>query len=237
MSRPDPAPALLFGQPAARLVATATLVISAAFIAFPEIDLTVAGYFYTGGNGFTLRDGAIHRFVDDWIRPGLKGLVIVMLALACVALVSGGRIPRWRPRVIGFIALNFAIGPGLLVNGLLKNFIGRARPKHIEAFGGDKLFSAAYAPAEQCTSNCSFVSGDVAFVAASLGFALLLNGTRRRGAVLLCLGLTGLSGYYRMAVGAHFFSDVTLAALFTFMVTLALHQLMFFHQAGAPTRS
>jgi lipid A 4'-phosphatase len=237
MSRPDPSPALLFGQPAARTVAPVALAVSALFIAFPGIDLAVAGFFHTGGNGFVLRDGAIHRFVDDWIRPHVKDLVIVMLALACVSLASGGRIMRWRPRSIAFIALNFALGPGLLVNGLLKNSIGRARPKHLEMLGGDKLFSAAFAPAEQCASNCSFVSGDVAFIAAGLGFALLLEGTKRKIAVFICLVLTGLAGYYRMAVGAHFASDVLLATLFCFIITLALHQLMFFRPSGAPTRS
>jgi lipid A 4'-phosphatase len=237
MSRPDPSPVLLFAQPAARTVAPVTLAVTALFIAFPQIDLAVADYFHTGGNGFLLRDGVIHQFVDDWIRPHLKNLVLAMLALTCVSLASRGRILRWRPRAIVFMVLSFAIGPGLLVNGVLKNFIGRARPKQIEAFGGDKFFSPAFAQAEQCASNCSFVSGDVAFVAATLGFALLLEGTRRRLGILLCIGLTALTGYYRMAVGAHFLSDVTLGALFCIIITLALHQLVFFDQAGGPTRS
>jgi lipid A 4'-phosphatase len=237
MSRPSPSPPLLFGKPALRAVVIATLVASAFFIAFPEVDLAVARYFHTGGNGFLLRDGVIHQFVDEWIRPHLKDLVIVILALAAVSLASGGRILRWRPRFIAFMALSYALGPGLLVNGLLKTFIGRARPKHLEALGADKLFSAAYAPAEQCASNCSFVSGDVGFLAATLGFALLLNGTKRTLAVLVCLGLTGVTGYYRMAVGAHFLSDTVLAALFCFIIALALHRLMFFDQDGRPKPS
>lgn len=237
MPRPDPSPDLMFGQPTQRTVAAVTLVASAVFITIPEIDLAVAGFFHTGGNGFLLRDGAIHQFVDDWIRPNLKYPVIMALVLACVGLLSGGRFPRWRPRSIAFMVLVYAVGPGLLVNGLLKNFVGRARPKQIDVFGGDKLFSPAFAPAEQCASNCSFVSGDVAFMAASLGFALLLNGTKRRVAVLLCLGLTGLTSYYRMAVGAHFLSDTILAALFCFIITLALHQLLFSRPAGAPPGS
>ena len=237
MSRPDPNPVLLFGQLASRTVAPITLAISVLFIAFPQIDFVVAQYFHTEGNGFLLRDGMTHRFVDAWIRPYIKYLVIAAVALACVSLASRGRLLSWRPRAIAFIFLGFALGPGLLVNVMLKNFIGRARPKHIDALGGDKLFSPAFAPAEQCASNCSFVSGDVAFIAATLGFALLLEGNRRRFAMLLCVGLTGLTGYYRMAVGAHFLSDVTLAALFCFILTLALHQLLFFQQGDAPTRS
>ncbi|MDA0340013.1 MAG: phosphatase PAP2 family protein [Proteobacteria bacterium] len=209
------------------VVGAATLVISAFFVVFPEADQAAAAYFYTGGNGFLLRDGVVHRFVDEWIRPYLKDLVILMLALACVSLASGGRILGWSPRAIAFVVLSYAIGPGLLVNGLLKTFIGRARPKHIMELGGDKLFSTAFAPADQCASNCSFVSGDVAFVAATLTFALLLSGTKRRVAVLLSLLLTAVTGYYRMAVGAHFLSDVVLAGLFCVLITLALHRGLF----------
>jgi lipid A 4'-phosphatase len=236
MSGADSMPAMLFGQPAARIVATLTLAAAAFFIVFPEVDLGVAEAFHTGGNGFLMRDGPVHRFVDDLIRPYVKDLVIVMLALACVSLISRGRVLRWHPRAITFIVLGYAIGPGLLVNGVLKTFIGRARPKHIEALGGDKLFSRALAQADQCAGNCSFVSGDVAFVAATLGFALLLEGTKRRIAVALCLAATAVTGYFRMAVGAHFLSDVFFAALFCFLVTLALHQLVYFRSGTARPR-
>ena len=226
-SPPCPVSPALFGRPALQVVGAATLVVLAFFILFPEVDQAAAAYFHTGGTGFLLRDGALHRFVDEWIRPHLKDLVILILALACVSLASGGRILGWPPRAIAFVMLSYTIGPGLLVNGLLKTFIGRARPKHIMEFGGDKLFSAAFAQADQCASNCSFVSGDVAFAAATLTLALLLSKTRRRVAVLLSLILTAVTGYYRMAVGAHFLSDVVLAGLFCVLITLALHQGLF----------
>jgi lipid A 4'-phosphatase len=226
-SLPRPVSPTLFGRPALQGVGAVTLVIVVFFTVFPETDQVAAAYFHTGGNGFLLRDGMLHRFVDEWIRPHIKDLVILMLALACVSLGSGGRVLGWPPRAITFVVLSYAIGPGLLVNGLLKTFIGRARPKHIMEFGGDKFFSAAFAPANQCASNCSFVSGDVAFAAGTLTFALLLSGTRRRVAVLLSLILTAVTGYYRMAVGAHFLSDVVLAGLFCILIALALHQGLF----------
>lgn len=210
-----------------------TVVVAVAFIAFPQIDFDVARSFHTGENGFLLRDGPVHRFVDTFVRPYVKDLVVVVLALACISLLARGKILKWHPRAILFMGLSYALGPGLLVNGVLKTYIGRARPKHIEAFGGDKLFSPAFVQAEQCASNCSFVSGDVAFVAAGLGFALLFEGPKRLIGIGLCLVATALTGYYRMAVGAHFLSDVVLAAMFCFIVTLALHQAIFF-QPNSP---
>ena len=132
------------------------------------------------------------------------------------------------------MALTFAIGPGLLVNGLLKQFIGRARPKHLADLGGDKIFSAAYFPSDQCASNCSFVSGDVAFAFTSIAFALLLSGAWRRIGIALSLGLGLLVGFYRIATGAHFLSDSILAGLFCIVIALALHKIMFRRIGGAP---
>lgn len=236
MSRPEASPAILFGRPAWWGAGVLTLAVAVIFLAFPETDMVVAKTFYTGGNGFLHRDGPVHVFVDTWGRPGLKLLVIAVLVLACVSLLSGGRFPKWRRRAIVFMGLSYAIGPALLVNAALKNVIGRARPKHIEALGGDKMFSAAFVQADQCATNCSFVSGDVAFVAAGLGFALLLEGGKRQLAIGVCLGLTAMTGYYRMGVGAHFLSDVVLAAMFCFTITLALHHLVFSRSGGARPR-
>lgn len=233
MSRPDSSPAILFGQPATRTIAPLTLVVAVLFITFPQIDFAVAQAFHTGGNGFLLRDGTVHKFVDTFVRPYVKDLVIIMLVLAGISLLARGKFLKWHPRAIFFMILTYALGPGLLVNGVLKSYIGRARPKHIEALGGDKLFSPAFVQAEQCASNCSFVSGDVAFVAATLGFALLLEGPKRLFAIGVCLAATALTGYYRMAVGAHFLSDVLLAALFCFIITLAMHQVIFFQPDSA----
>lgn len=233
MSRPSSTPVILFGKPATRTVVPATIAVAVLFIAFPEIDFNVARSLHTGGNGFVLRDGPIHSFVDTFVRPYAKDLVIVLLVLACVSLLARGRFLKWRPKAILFMILSYALGPGLLVNGVLKTYIGRARPKHIEALGGDKLFTGAFIQADQCASNCSFVSGDVAFVAATLGFALLLEGPKRHIAIAVCLVATALTGYYRMAVGAHFLSDALFAALFCFIITLSLHQALFFQPDSA----
>jgi len=238
MSSADPTPPQAPPGPASvmRRVAVVTLLCSAFFISLPEIDMAAARMLHTGGNGFLLRDSEIHRFVDEWLRPGLKDLVIVALALATISLASGGRLLRWKPRAIAFVVATYALGPGLLVNALLKNTVGRARPKHIEELGGDKLFSAAFAPADQCASNCAFVSGDVAFVAAGLAFVLLVSEARRRLAFALWLTLTALTGFYRMAVGAHFLSDVVLAALFCVLLTLAMHRLIMTGSTSPPAR-
>ena len=48
----------------------------------------------------------------------------------------------------------------LLVNALLKDHWGRARPNETTLFGGDGAFSGPFVIAGQCARNCSFVSGE-----------------------------------------------------------------------------
>lgn len=78
------------------------------------------------------------------------------------------------PRRAAFVVLALALGPGLVVNAVLKEHVGRARPAQLETFGGEASFSPAWTLSDQCAENCSFVSGDVAAAAAMLAPALLV---------------------------------------------------------------
>ncbi|HVO96350.1 MAG TPA: phosphatase PAP2 family protein, partial [Terriglobales bacterium] len=130
-------------------------------------------------------------------------------------------------RRIIFLLLALALGPGLLVNVVLKSHWGRARPIEVSAFGGLRDFSPAYVIAKQCRHNCSFVSGD-----AAMGYYLmvfLFIARKRAGAV--ALGLVGVLtgsviGLVRIAQGAHFLSDVIFAGLLTVTVAWLLSMLM-----------
>ena len=221
------------GRAAVAAVALATAAASLVFVAAPGLDLAGARLFYEGGGAFALEGGAADRFFRGAVRPAIRALSLVLLALACLALASRGRLVGWPPRAVAYVGLVYALGPGLLVNGLLKTFIGRARPRDIAEFGGERSFSAAWAPADQCASNCAFVSGDVAFAAGLFALALLARGARRRWALAGALAATLAVAAHRLGVGAHFPSDALLAALLTALVALALARAMF-PGPGAP---
>ena len=158
--------------------------------------------------------------MDAWVRPSIKYLVMILAALTALSILSNGQYIGWSIRNIIFIALTFSLGPGLIVNGLLKEFIGRARPKNIIEFGGDKIFSPAYFPSNQCAHNCSFVSGDVAFAFATIAFSLLLSGMQRKiGIIISMIFGTGIA-FYRLGTGAHFLSDTILAGLLSVITAL-----------------
>jgi membrane-associated phospholipid phosphatase len=116
------------------------------------------------------------------------------------------------------------LGPGLVVNTVLKDHWGRARPLQIEQFGGSRAFTPAPLPAAQCARNCSFPSGHAALGFSLLAFALLLPpGAARRLATAAALGVGVLVGLARIAQGAHFLSDVVYAGLVVYGTTAALH--------------
>ena len=197
------------------------------FLGFPDIDLGFSRLFYRPGEGFFPRGNLAVDILYDLV------IVIAYAVAGFVVLASLARpIPRlerlWvRPRVIVFIALSLALGPGLIVNTLLKDNVGRARPFMIVEFGGTKIFTPALAPSDQCPKNCSFVSGHAAGTFFLVTFAFLVRTPRRRRAAMAgALAFGAASGLGRIALGAHFLSDVVFAGLIVYAVAWALHDLL-----------
>ncbi|MDO5705363.1 MAG: hypothetical protein Q4G49_09875 [Paracoccus sp. (in: a-proteobacteria)] len=103
------------------------------------------------------------------------------------------------------------MGPGLILNGLFKETVGRARPADITAFGGKRVFTPLLQFTDQCMSNCSFTPGEVGVTAACVMIVLVLfwrhlpRGARAAalsaGVALVCLSIT-----LRVGLGRHFLS-------------------------------
>jgi lipid A 4'-phosphatase len=207
----------------------------ALFWLVPGIDLFVSSLFYNPQHGFTLAvwpplhglEGAIH-----WVTWAI--LLIALIGTVWLRLV--GR-PLWRfdRNALIFLVAAFAIGPGIIVNTVLKDHWGRARPYQIEAFGGARQFTPAPLPADQCDRNCSFVSGHAALGFSLVAFAFLLPAGRPRNRVLavaLCFG--AVVGLGRIASGRHFLSDVVDAGLIVLATSWLLHRWLVVHDGATP---
>ncbi|HJU18657.1 MAG TPA: phosphatase PAP2 family protein [Stellaceae bacterium] len=197
---------------------------TALFLFAPGLDLAASWLFYEPGRGFVLAHWAPALFVSDlvpWIAWGVAALV----AAASLWLVLVRR-PLWRfdRKALLFIAAAVALGPGLLVNTVLKDHWGRARPVQIARFGGLHHFTPAPLPAAECASNCSFVCGHAALGFALVAFAFLLPpGPPRRRAAVAALAFGAFIGLDRIALGRHFLSDVVFAGLLVYGTTAALY--------------
>jgi lipid A 4'-phosphatase len=214
----------------------ATLVISVALFRYlPGVDLAVSGWFYDPQHGFTLAAWPPLRALEASIR-WITWAIVLIVAIGAAWLWLRGR-PLWRldRKALIFLAAATAIGPGILVNTVLKDHWGRARPYQIEEFGGAKSFTPAPLPADQCERNCSFASGHAALGFSLVSFALLLAASRRRAIALgAAIGFGALVGLARVAAGHHFLSDVVYAGLIVVATTWLLHRWLVVHDGAAP---
>jgi membrane-associated phospholipid phosphatase len=112
-----------------------------------------------------------------------------------------------------------------LVNGILKEHWGRARPSQIVEFGGDRQFTPAFVPARQCERNCSITSGHAALGFSLVAFAFLVPDRRRRRlAVAAAIAAGSLFGLGRIVQGGHFLSDVVLSGILVTATSWLLHR-------------
>lgn len=123
-----------------------------------------------------------------------------------------------------FILLSVVLGPGLLVNGVLKDHWGRPRPRQVLELGGGYPYVPPLVMAS--TPGKSFPCGhcSVAYLVAS-GWWILRRRRPRQAAASLVAGLFlgTLLGLGRMAAGGHFLSDVIWSGLIAFGVAHGLY--------------
>jgi lipid A 4'-phosphatase len=204
----------------------AALVLAAAvFLLFPGIDLWASGLFYRAGDGFFLARWGPVRAIYAGVPYLTDAVVVGVIALYLLSLLRGRAIWRIDGRIAAFLLLALALGPGLLVNTVLKDHWGRARPSQVTAFGGTQAFTPAPLPAAECARNCSFPAGHPAMGFYLVSFAFLVRDRRRRraatGAAIAAGAIVGLA---RLAQGGHFLSDVVFSGLLVYGVSWLLHR-------------
>ncbi|MFK3692152.1 phosphatase PAP2 family protein [Agrobacterium tumefaciens] len=207
------------------LVALALVIL---FATFPSIDLRFSALFFSPiGQPWPGLEP-----VPDRIRDTLREGVELAAFLAFVMLVGNLRLAalqRTGWRVWAFLCGPVILCAGLLVNGVLKAMIGRARPFSVTEFGGHQLFTPPFQFSTQCYSNCSFSSGESALIASFfLPLCVLLWPRLERRGRLVAGGLAAamivLMSGLRIAAGGHFLSDVVMSILFSALTTLFLYR-------------
>lgn len=209
------------------------------FMAFPQIDIALSELFLDAETGgWPLRTDPFFQFFNDLIA-GLAwaGSLVVVLALAVTSL-GQRKILGLAARAYWFVLLSLALGPGLIANALFKENWGRARPRDITELGGHLDFTPALVMSDQCTTNCSFVSGDASIAFTTVALAVLAKGNRGL-LVALSLLFGGFISFIRIAQGAHFLSDTVFAGLFMCALVLCLKYIILDKQVtiggmGAP---
>lgn len=205
------------------------------FALAPALDLRAAALFYDAASGgFPLA----HHPLAKWLREAVTWIVAAMAAPAIVALIAKLARPRTPMIIPGraaiFLLVTLALGPGVLVNVVLKDYWGRPRPAHLVEFGGSDVFRPWWDPRGNCVRNCSFVSGEPSGAFWTMAWAALAPPHLRMLAYAGAIGFGAGVGVLRMAFGAHFLSDVIFAGLLVFLLIWAIHGVLY-RVAGAPS--
>lgn len=174
------------------------------FIAFPQLDLVIASQFFN--DGFYWNENPVIKFIYKLFAKIHLLYLLVFIVWIIVYWVKKNVFRRYAGV---YLLCTLLLGPGLLVNILLKdNSVGRPRPVHITEFDGKMAYTPVFHYSGECHKNCSFVSGH-----ASIGFytMALFWVTRKRRWLLGGLALGAAVGFTRIVQGGHFFSDVIFA--------------------------
>jgi lipid A 4'-phosphatase len=210
------------------LIAVLAGVTGIVFAIDPRLDVQISSFFFDPQtHSFPLASDPLAIFLrgkSTWI---FVAFAVGVAAAGLARLALPARVLPIRGRAVVFLALTLALGPGLLVNGLLKEHWSRPRPGEVVEFGGSLPFVPWWDPRGRCEQNCSFVSGETSGAAWTVAPALLLSGTLRAVALGAAGLFTVVIGTLRIAFGGHFASDVILAALITLALIWAVYGLLF----------
>lgn len=198
-------------------------------VVWPGLDLKIASYLFGPEAKIDASQWSWVIWSNLYVPMVGRWIVLASLILAAFVILIKNKIGKelasFVIRHAMFIAFGLLMGPGWLVL-LVKDWWLRARPREVSMFGGEFDFTPALAFTDQCQTNCSFVSGHAAtgFFIATL---YLLGGKWRWWFLIGGVVVGSFVGFARMAVGAHWFSDVIWALLFTMLASYVTWLLLF----------
>jgi lipid A 4'-phosphatase len=192
------------------------------FALAPELDLRVAGYFFQPDIKTTVSElTPAYNILRDWHSY----LTVALLVLAAITLIIRVHSASWpapmASRLAVLMLVSFALGPGLLVNGILKDHWARPRPNSV--FSGDWEFKPWWDPRGACDGNCSFVSGEASSAFWLLAPAAMAPAPWTVPAIAAATAFGAAVGGARIVTGGHFLSDVLFAGVFTALVIWLCH--------------
>jgi len=203
------------------------LIVSAVFLVVPQLDIWVSSLFYDAKIGFPASFIPILVALRQLNDIVLVAVIVVLVVSLIAKLVLPDRQSFVAPAASLFLLSSLVLGPGLVVNAILKNFSGRPRPIDVEQFGGNLPFVQVWHFTRECARNCSFVSGEASSAIWVVAVVLVLPLAYRARALRWALVYTVAISVNRIAFGGHFLSDVLLAWGITLLVIAVCYRLVY----------
>jgi membrane-associated PAP2 superfamily phosphatase len=195
------------------------LVVGILFGLYPELDLKLAAAFYDAATkNFPLKLNAVAAFARDAAMWIAWACVLPSIGALVWKAIRPDRPLLVKARTIVFLLATMILSAGVLTNLTFKSYWGRPRPVVVTQFNGDQSFVPWWDPRGSCGRNCSFFSGEGATAFWTYAPAALAPPQWRPLAYAAATVFGVVTSSLRMAFGGHFFTDVAIAGLVTFLV-------------------
>lgn len=174
-----------------------------------DIDLHVQSFLYDSSSGsWKFGDNFFVLLLYKYGTLVPLGLGVIAACAAAASFFSGQFRKNRKPALLFLFV--FLVGPGLVVNVILKGYMGNPRPREVVEFGGKWHYSKPLVPGTPGKGH-SFPCGHASagFMVAVMYFYLRHRDKSAANTMLITGTAYGaLMGLGRMAQGAHFLSDV-----------------------------
>ncbi len=206
-----------------RLIWAGLFFVVAVFAKFPGLDLLFSARYHVPGQGFVHAQDPVVQWLYLWTPWLGRGLLVGMLIVAVGGRKLGALVDRlghavlaqWLAgpgRRVAVLAMCAAlVGPGLVIEGVLKNTVGRPRPVQVDVFGGPKAYQGPFVIGEDPSRHKSFCSSHAAAGFALMGLGLGCGPVWRRRWFLIGTVAGSVVGMGRILQGGHFLSDIIFA--------------------------
>lgn len=219
------------------------IALTVAIFNLTDLDLVIQRALYTTDIGWDIGENTLWKGL--YKLGNIPALILTLLGVYALVMSFGASAKiKWR-KVGLFLVLSMAIGPGLVVNSLLKDRWGRPRPRDLIEFGGNYQYEAPF-NYDPISPGKSFPCGHATMGYYFFGLYLL---TRRRKMAIARTAFSfailygSMIGFARMAQGGHFASDVIVAGALIYIAcasiwhSLRMEQSIWFETRQASERS
>ncbi|MFC1898446.1 phosphatase PAP2 family protein [Candidatus Cloacimonadota bacterium] len=189
-------------------------------------DILIQKLFFTSDNGWFLKNDQPWKFLYNYGNIPALLLSVSSLVLLSISFFKLS-LSKYR-KILIFLTIVMALGPGLLINSILKDNWGRPRPRDIIEFEGNYNYEKVL-EIDPSSRGKSFPCGH-----ASMGFYLMTlffifrRNKKLIAYVFLLIGISygGLIGLARIVQGGHFASDVIWAGGLVYLVAAGSYYLL-----------
>ena len=204
-------------------------VCGAFLIGLSDSDLAWTSHFYhSDGNADSWSTGKNVLFSALYKYGELPGIILAVLSTLGCLMIRLGRMDRRYTRPFLVIILTVILGPGLVVNGILKEHWGRPRPADLQQFGATEHYRHFWNPGGRGCGK-SFVCGHcaIAFSTCSVVALYPIHPVVASAGLVTGIVYGVLMSLARISQGGHFSTDAVWSATIVLSLIAFLYYFVF----------